>query len=455
MNDYLTYFPPFGHPDTQRLAQDELIDIIENSVPNKWRKNMTLVNFDPVEHSLQELQEFCERMETMEEMDPSNHIAKGGKHKGARPDTMASHGKHTTHKGAKSSEEAKPNYKNNAAGKWCEYHKTNSHSTGECKVVLNQAKCMRKTWEHQNSDSKHHIHSKKKEMYSVLESMVKDHMGKNKKKASNKKDDSEEDDPDSTSDENFGLDLDNYISDKAYNLYTLSSIRNPKQQTTISVSLAPITIAHIQVKPNNLKIHKLKALLDTGASANIIAQKHVKDLAQKHGQAVQWTTKAGTFTTNSKCPIKFSLPEFFSNRIIEWTVHVDGSDASHRYDIIIGRDILEELKLSFDFATHTVTWDNASVQMKDFHSLETLINNISTSNSFYWKEEFGETNALQSATDRIKKILDAKYEKACLEEVTQNLQYLNNDEQQKLLILLKRHQHLFDGTLRKMDWSTI
>ena len=40
---------------------------------------MTLVNFDPVEHSLQELQEFCERMETMEEMDPSNHIAKGGK----------------------------------------------------------------------------------------------------------------------------------------------------------------------------------------------------------------------------------------------------------------------------------------------------------------------------------------------------------------------------------------
>ena len=30
-----------------------------------------------------------------------------------------------------------------------------------------------------------------------------------------------------------------------------------------------------------------------------------------------------------------------------------------------------------------------------------------------------------------------------------NLQYLNNEEQQKLLNLLKRHQHLFDGTIGK------
>ena len=52
-------------------------------------------------------------------------------------------------------------------------------------------------------------------MYAVLETMVKDHMVKNKKKASNKKDDSEEENPDSTSDETFSMDLDNYISDKA------------------------------------------------------------------------------------------------------------------------------------------------------------------------------------------------------------------------------------------------
>ena len=35
MNYHLTYFPPFGDPDTQMLAQDGVIDIIVNSVPNK------------------------------------------------------------------------------------------------------------------------------------------------------------------------------------------------------------------------------------------------------------------------------------------------------------------------------------------------------------------------------------------------------------------------------------
>jgi len=31
--------------------------------------------------------------------------------------------------------------------KWCVYHKTKLHSTGECKVVLDQAAKMRSTWE--------------------------------------------------------------------------------------------------------------------------------------------------------------------------------------------------------------------------------------------------------------------------------------------------------------------
>ena len=76
----------------------------------------------------------------------------------------------------------------------------------------------------------------------------------------------------------------------------------------------------------------------------------------------------------------------------------------HHIDMTL---LLEEtflkLKMSFDFANHTVTWDNASVLMRNLHSLETLIKNSNSSNSFYWKEELGETDALQSATDRIKR----------------------------------------------------
>ena len=44
---------------------------------------------------------------------------------------------------------------------------------------------------------------------------------------------------------------------------------------------------------------------------------------------------------------------------------------------------------------------------------------------------------IKSATNRIKKILDAKYEKANLKEITNKLKYLNSDEQLLIYRLLK------------------
>ena len=48
-----------------------------------------------------------------------------------------------------------------------------------------------------------------------------------------------------------------------------------------------------------------------------------------------------------------------------------------------------------------------------------------------------ESKNIKSATFRIKKILDAKYEKANLKEMTRKLKYLNSDEQYSIYRLLK------------------
>ena len=50
---------------------------------------------------------------------------------------------------------------------------------------------------------------------------------------------------------------------------------------------------------------------------------------------------------------------------------------------------------------------------------------------------------VRDATKRIKKILDANYEKANLK----NLKYLNNDKQSYMLKLLRKHEEIFHGTL--------
>ena len=60
------------------LGEDECIDIIEHSIPSKWQQQMLLQGWDPVVHSLQELQEFCEQIELVKNMETTT---------GAKPPT--------------------------------------------------------------------------------------------------------------------------------------------------------------------------------------------------------------------------------------------------------------------------------------------------------------------------------------------------------------------------------
>jgi hypothetical protein len=65
-----------------------------------------------------------------------------------------------------------------------------------------------------------------------------------------------------------------------------------------------------------------------------------------------------------------------------------------------------------------------------------------------------EPQSTQDATRRVRRILDAKYKKADLQSIVRdNCNHLSTDQQQKkLLQLLKNYELLFDGTLG--DWKT-
>jgi uncharacterized protein YerC len=57
LNALLGYFPPFG--ENQELPDDEIVDIVEHNIPATWQRNMLIQGWDPVLHTLQDLQEFC------------------------------------------------------------------------------------------------------------------------------------------------------------------------------------------------------------------------------------------------------------------------------------------------------------------------------------------------------------------------------------------------------------
>ena len=66
-------------------------------------------------------------------------------------------------------------------------------------------------------------------------------------------------------------------------------------------------------------------------------------------------------------------------------------------------------------------------------------------------EVLEDPDAVREATDCAHYILDAKYEKADLNELVSNLDHLDQSQKQKLKSLLFKYEHLFDGTLGQFD----
>ena len=108
--------------------------------------------------------------------------------------------------------------------------------------------------------------------------------------------------------------------------------------------------------------------------------------------------------------------------------------------MIIRTDLLRILGINLNFDDLMMTWGHREVPMKTRDA---------TRETAYHVKDKGK--AASEATDRIKRILDAKYEPANLEEVAAANSDLTQVEQQKLLNLLRKHKVLFDGTIGKWN----
>jgi hypothetical protein len=210
----------------------------------------------------------------------------------------------------------------------------------------------------------------------------------------------------------------------------------PLAKRTKTHDLAPIVIGLIKHPKLDSAAKSMKVLLDSGTSSTIIKRKYVKHLSLHKTKQIKWTTIAGAMLTTEKCKIKFKLPEFFEKRYIQYNVHVtETDDPNMTYDMIIGRDILRELGISVDFELQQSTWDSVAVPMKPA--------NCNIGQSYFVQDQ----GAIDEATERIKRILDAKYEPADLDQIVQECNHLKYDEKHKLRMLLEKYKILFDGTL--------
>ena len=185
-----------------------------------------------------------------------------------------------------------------------------------------------------------------------------------------------------------------------------------------------MTIVLIETWLGSLDLRKIRILLDSGSSGSIILEKFVRKLRMKNDATTSWITKGGNFQTSKKCKTTFILKEVHENKSIEWNLHVDSTPGPHRYDMILGR--------------------HSTIRTKDPESFPDLLDPI---NDFFWSNDHYETEALQEASARLQKILDAKYAPADLDQVVRTCGHLTEDEKRKMHALLSKYEHLFDGTL--------
>lgn len=175
----------------------------------------------------------------------------------------------------------------------------------------------------------------------------------------------------------------------------------------------------------------IKALLDSGASGTLLAKKYTSKLRIKTDKKTVWSTPAGEMKTASKTRVQFTIPELHDNRAIEWNVHV--AEKLGNYDMIIGRDILQDLGIDLSFSQKQIEWDESQIPFKDADAT--------------FDEAYFIPDGLEEAAERMKRILDAKYEPADLRKVVDESDYLKDEEKDKLYSLFKKYEHLFDGTL--------
>ena len=130
----------------------------------------------------------------------------------------------------------------------------------------------------------------------------------------------------------------------------------------------PITFAHIfkrkNVKNSDNNHPHIKVLVDCGASKSIICKNSILNNKCVKNTTTEWVTPSGKVTSNLMCKLVFSLPEFSNSRLITHNFHVM-DEVLPGYHMIIGRDLMQLLKLDNKYSSDTLEWvGNREIPLK-------------------------------------------------------------------------------------------
>ena len=159
-----------------------------------------------------------------------------------------------------------------------------------------------------------------------------------------------------------------------------------------------------------------KVLFDSGSDGDIAfikkSEKACIDMHKRlHPQ--RWKTSNGIFETNKVGNIQLTLPKFSTSKVMSVMPDIqfiEDGQPPPMYDLIIGLETLANWKAILNFHELTLTIDHVELPMQTLADLsDRELHNL--------YKEAQEPTISRTATKRVTKILDAKYDKANLPEV--------------------------------------
>ncbi|GAX23113.1 hypothetical protein FisN_UnNu094 [Fistulifera solaris] len=159
-------------------------------------------------------------------------------------------------------------------------------------------------------------------------------------------------------------------------------------------------------------------------------------------------TKGGDFRVKYVAAVEIILPELSTTRSVQWTFYIDPSDKP-RFGLLLGSDFLEQNQINISYSRQSIEWDGAIARMQaePSTSVANALHVIRAGDD----DDPNSSPQVKATARRATKILDAKYEKANLDEVVANITTLNPQQKKALLKLLRKFEFLFDGTLGDFD----
>ena len=119
----------------------------------------------------------------------------------------------------------------------------------------------------------------------------------------------------------------------------------------------------------------------------------------------RFNTGNGVIHITEAVDVTFTIPEMYRDRTI--SIRCNIMPKPIEYPLLVGTDLLSDLKMKLDFDTHTVHWDEAVIPFKPIYAKVENIND-----HFH----IAEGHATAEMSERMDRILAAKYEKLYIAE---------------------------------------